>query len=162
MKTASINEIYSNYMNITKAAAIATGERDTEAIEEICMESVCKFLEQKGKINKAKGKAENYLYTIAKNETCTQFKKRKRQDSRADFTTCSVPDVDLERQIDARNRLEACEKYVTTMRKRDREIYRMLKEGYTTEEISQELDMSQNSVYMAIHYLRKELKSAIA
>lgn len=155
-------ELFAQMNKIARAAAISAGERDEETIKEIICESIVKFLERIGKMDVEKGKAMNYLYTTALHETINQYKRKRRNRGNVDAESCRIPIDYGERQAEARNRLEACDKAIMGFQERERDIFYMLKEGYSPQDIAERLLISENATNIAIHKLRKHLRRTIA
>lgn len=151
---------YRYLVKYATAAVRALGEKNGERIGEICSESICRLLEKVKEMDEKKGKMENYLYTIAKNQSYSQFKRRIQwnniidSDNYANAASCNI-----EKQIEAQNQLEVYDNLIKSFSGKYQKIYYMLKGGYTNKEMSQELGVSINSLYISIHYLRKQLKN---
>jgi RNA polymerase sigma-70 factor (family 1) len=100
----------------------------------------------------------SYLFTIAYNEICNLFRKRKYQQNFIESTISEKPETstDMENQIEVRFVLEQVEQIIEQLPEKQKAVFlKSRQEGKSTKEIAEELGLSRGTVD---NYISESLK----
>lgn len=132
-----------------------------EIAEDLVSQSFMKALNNISKFNINEGTFQAWIYQIARNTVIDHYRTKK-QDINIEDVWDLARDEDLERDIDAKNKLKRIEKYIKELKPQQRDIIIMrVWQGMSYEEIAEVMKQSEASCKMtysrAIRKLRKEM-----
>jgi len=131
--------------------------KSREEAEELVQSVFLKVWENQANLKKETS-FKSYLFTIAYNEICNLFRKRKYQQSFIESIISGKPEnsTEIERQIEFRFALEQVEQLVAQLPEKQKAVFlKSRQEGKSTKEIAEELGLSRGTVD---NYISESLK----
>lgn len=131
--------------------------KSKEEAEELVQSVFLKLWENQTTLKKETS-FKSYLFTIAYNEICNLFRKRKYQQNFIENTIFEKPQAstEIESQIEYRSVLEQVEQIIAQLPEKQRSVFlKSRQEGKSTKEIAEELGLSRGTVD---NYISESLK----
>lgn len=158
----AFDEVYRRYAGKLFAFALKYLKSREEA-EELVQSVFLKVWENQANLKKETS-FKSYLFTIAYNEICNLFRKRKYQQNFIESTILGKPETstDMESQIEFRSVLEQVEQIVAQLPEKQRAVFlKSRQEGKSTKEIAEELGLSKGTVDNYISESLKFIRSSL-
>lgn len=159
----AFNLVYKKYAQKLYAFALKY-LKSVEEAEELVQSVFVKLWENQNNLKKETS-FQSYLFTIAYNEICNIFRRRKYQQEYADNTKITQPGFtdSSETQINYQSILQQVETIIGNLPEKQRHVFVKSRiEGKTTKEIASEIGLSpgtvDNYISDALKYIRSNLK----
>ncbi len=136
--------------------------KSTEEAEEITQDVFLKIWENRSKLKNESG-LKSYLFTIAYHDMCKFFRKKEIHAKFIEEKSNQLPSsLNLEEQLEYKATLEEVERLIEKLPEKQKQIFiKSRKEGKTTLEISQEMNLApgtiDNHISEALKFLRKHI-----
>jgi len=158
----AFDEVYRRYAGKLFAFALKY-LKSREDAEELVQSVFLKVWENQANLKKETS-FKSYLFTIAYNEICNLFRKRKYQQNFIENTILGKPEIstDMESQIEFRSVLEQVEQIVAQLPEKQKAVFlKSRQEGKSTKEIAEELGLSKGTVDNYISESLKFIRSSL-
>nr|WP_319399535.1 RNA polymerase sigma-70 factor [uncultured Carboxylicivirga sp.] len=161
---AAFDQIFDKYGSRLYAFAISYLKSKEDA-EGLVQDVFLKLWENRAKLKK-ESSLKSYLFTIAYHQMCNIFRQKNQHDKFILSEKLKTEgSSNLEEQIEFNETLQQIDKIVNLLPQRQRQIFiKSRKEGKSSKEIAQELDISpatvDNQISAALKFLRKHIPEA--